>query len=109
MRKALALVFAVATLAAPKMAAAWEALPVLIGQGYRVVYTDPFLAIEGCQHSKQVLIGRYAFICHDDRYVWHYGKAALLVLDNPGLFQLPAYICVDEERCLAGELVPKGQ
>jgi hypothetical protein len=105
MRRALRLFLMLAAALTPRVAKAADRLPDLLQDGYRVVYTAPFLAIEGCEHSKRVIIGSYSFICLTNRYVWHYGKAALLLLErNPGLFEPTAFICVDEERCLAGEL-----
>lgn len=105
MRRALGLLLLLMAPLAASGARAADRLPDLLQDGYRVIYTDPFLAIEGCEHSKRVIIGRYAFICLTDRYVWHYGKAVLLVLEgNPWPFQPTAFICVDEEHCLAGEL-----
>ena len=107
-RRIPALLLMAAALLAPRVAAAGERVPDLLQEGYRVVYTDPYLAIEGCQYNKRVVIGRYAFTCQINRYVWHYGKAALLVLAAPPSwpFQSSAYICVDEDRCLPGELLP---
>jgi hypothetical protein len=105
MRTALQLMLMLIATLAPRAAAAADRVPDLLQEGYRVIYTAPYLAIEGCEHSKRVIIGPYAFICLTDRFVWHYGKAALLVLEaRPWLFQPTAFICVDEEHCLAGEL-----
>jgi hypothetical protein len=108
MRRTLGWCLLLAAALAPRAAAAADRVPDLLRDGYRIAYTAPFLAIEGCEHSKRVIIGGYAFICLTDRYVWHYGNALLLTLErNPGLFEPTAFICVDEERCLAGELETK--
>ena len=78
----------------------------LVRDGYQLIYTDPYLAIEGCEYSKRVLVEPYTFMCRTDEYVFHYGKAALLGR-TPGSFwpfMSSAYICVDPDHCLAGEL-----
>jgi hypothetical protein len=105
MHRSFALPFLAATLFAPH-AAAGERMLDLVRDGYQLIYTDPYLAIEGCEYSKRVLVGPYTFMCQTDEYVFHYGKAALLgrTPASPRLFMSSAYICVDPDHCLAGEL-----
>jgi hypothetical protein len=95
-----------AALFAPQHAVAAERMLDLVRDGYQLIYTDPYLAIEGCEYSKRVLLGPYTFMCQTDEYVYHYGKAALFgrTPASSWLFMSSAYICVDPDHCLAGEL-----
>jgi hypothetical protein len=106
MHRPLALLSLAAALFAPQNAVAAERMLDLVRDGYQLIYTDPYLAIEGCEYSKRVLVGPYTFMCRTDEYVFHYGKAALLSRTpaSTWLFMSSAYICVDPDHCLAGEL-----
>jgi hypothetical protein len=109
MVRTLVTLFVAITLFAPKRATAGERMADLFSEGYQLIYTEHFSAIEGCEYSKRILIGPYIFTCETNEYVFHYGKAVLLRQASAGPFQFfsSAYICVDQDRCLAGELNPR--
>jgi hypothetical protein len=79
-------------------ATAAERMIDLLRDGYRVLYTEPYLSFDGCDYDKAWKVGPFIFLCRSYDYIYHYGEADLL--EGNGSY----YLCLGEDSCISGDL-----